>query len=279
MNIFREKQDKNTKKYESFSKTCECNKGVRISLITVLSKFKYDFRKTDMQLWERCPLCLSLWMVRFPLCAERERERVREKDRERRGRLRPKQAWNSACQKGLVLLSGQHHAHRSQSHPLPAHVPSAIGGPCRINSPIRRSHLPPGACIPGPADTIFEVKALGSLQKESSIPSDCLLLRRFGRWGHKGTVGKANKLWRPEKTHAHGATEQPWHCSARLVHWDAQLFFTLINSRVRTSEWCLHTSAASVNPHRLFRRLLSHKIPVQLMFCGSSIIATGVSEI
>lgn len=155
-----------------------------------------------------CEWCASL-------CVQRESER--------RGRLRPKQAWNSACQKGLVLLSGQHHAHRSQSHPLPACIPSAIGGPCRINSPIRRSHLPPGACIPGPADTIFEVKALGLLQKESSIPSDCLLLQCFGRWGHKGTVGKANKLWHSEKTHAHRAMEHSWHCSARLVHWDARL--------------------------------------------------------
>lgn len=93
-------------------------------------------------------------------CASPSVQKEREKERERRvgGRLRLKQAWNSACQKSLVLLSGQHHAHRSQSHPLPARVPSTIGGPCRINSPIHRSHLPPGACIPGPADTIFEVK-------------------------------------------------------------------------------------------------------------------------
>ncbi len=173
---------------------------MRISLITVLSKFKYDFRKNRHAALREASIVFDLVNGVLPPV-------YRERESERRGSLRPKQAWNSACQKGLVLLSGQHHAHRSQSHPLPARIPSAIGGPCRINSPIRRSHLPPGACIPGPADTIFEVKALGLLQKESSIPSDCLLLRCFGRWGHKGTVGKANKLWRSEKTHAHRAME------------------------------------------------------------------------
>lgn len=115
----------------------------------------------------------------------------------RGGQLRPKQAWNSGCQKGLVLLSGQHHAHRSQSHPLPARVPSTIGGPCRINSPIRRSHLPPGACIPGPADAIFEVKSTGFRFRKTPLS-----LRTASYSAALEGEAIKEQLERPEKTHA-----------------------------------------------------------------------------
>lgn len=95
--------------------------------------------------------------------------------------------------------------------------------PCPIHHrgsmPHKQPYLPPGACIPGPAETIFEVKSTGSALERVLLPFRLPLTPAL--W-----EGEAIKEQLEKQTSSDALKRletQPWHCRARLGHCDLWL--------------------------------------------------------
>lgn len=104
-----------------------------------------------------------------------------------RGQWYMSEGWNTGCQWGLVLLSTQQHAHRSQSHTPLAGCPIHCRGSIPNKQPLYGLHLDTGACIPLPVVTIFEVRKLSlslSLWLAFSPPT------HFERWVYRRRESK-----------------------------------------------------------------------------------------
>jgi len=144
-------------------------------------------------------------MVSFPLCGKREREREGE--------------GASQSEAGLEQWLSERPCPAVRPAPRSSITVTPPSSPCPIHHwgsmPHKQPYLPPGACIPGLAETNFEVKSTGSALERVLFPFRLPLTPAL--W-----EGEAIKE-QLEKQTSSDALKRLWHCRTRLGHCDLWL--------------------------------------------------------